>query len=56
MGVATAAETRYAVTTQVTLAWSVWNSDWIVGSTGMKRDCCTEYELTATASTMNVTR
>ncbi len=55
-GVAIEALSRYAVSTQVTVFWSVLNSRSIVVSTGTIRDCSSENDETETASTAKVTR
>ena len=49
------ADSRYAVSTQVTVCWSVSSSAWIVVSTGTVRDCRSTNEHTDSASTAKVT-
>ena len=56
IGVKTDAESRYAVSTQVTVAWSVSSAASMVGSTGLTIDCSRENEETPTQRTRKVTR
>jgi hypothetical protein len=56
IGVATEADSRYAVNTQVTAAWLVCRLAWIVGSTGRTRDWSSANASTATKITANVAR
>ncbi len=56
IGVKTEAESRYAVSTHVTVAWSVSSAASMVGSTGVTIDCSSENELTPAQSTTKVTR
>ncbi len=56
MGVKTEADSRYAVSTQVTVFWSVLSSCSISDSTGIVSDCMSEYDDTATASTAKVSQ
>ena len=56
IGVKTDAESRYAVSTQVTVFWSVLSSVSISDSTGIVSDCMSVYDETATARTANVSQ
>src|SRR5918997_5090456 len=56
MGVNTDAESRYAVSTQVTVVWSVFSWASMLGSTGTVSDCISAKEAVATARTINVTQ
>ena len=56
IGVQTDAERRYAVSTQVTVAWSVCSAPSMVGSTGLTIDWSSENDATPRQSTTNVTR
>ena len=56
IGVKIEAETRYAVSTQVTVAWSVSSAAWMVGSTGLTMDWSSENDATPTHSTTKVRR
>ncbi len=56
IGVNTDADSRYAVSTQVTVAWSVSRPRSMVASTGVTIDCSSEKEPTPTQSTANVRR
>ena len=56
IGVKTEADSRYAVSTQVTVAWSVSSAASMVGRTGFTIDCSREKEDTPTHSTRKVTR
>ena len=53
-GVAMLAESRYAVSTQVTVVWSVSSSCSMVASTGTISDCRSANDETETASTAKV--
>ena len=53
-GVQIDAESRYAVSTQVTVVWSVSNSTWMRASTGTIRDWSRANEDTAIVRTANV--
>jgi hypothetical protein len=55
-GVATEAVSSQAVITQVTVLGEVCRSDWMVGSTGVTRDCSREIDAVAAASTAKMTR
>ncbi|GAA0966550.1 hypothetical protein GCM10009555_008710 [Acrocarpospora macrocephala] len=55
-GVATEADSSHAVSTQVTVLWLVFRSCWMVGSTGLTRDCKIEKEATAAESATKVSR
>ena len=56
IGVNTEAESRYAVSTQVTVTWSVSSAASMVGSTGLTMDCSNENEETPAQRTTKVTR
>jgi hypothetical protein len=56
IGVKTDAESRYAVSTQVTVAWSVPSPASMVGSTGLTIDCSRENDATPAHRTTKVTR
>ena len=53
-GVQIEADSRYAVSTQVTVCWSVWSSAWMVVRTGTVSDCSSTKAQTDSASTANV--
>ena len=55
-GVQIDAESRYAVSTHVIVAWSVPSSRWSSPSTGITSDCSRANAATATVSTVNVLR
>ncbi len=55
-GVAMEAESRYAVSTHVTVDWSVSYSCWICASTGTISDCSSAKAPTATVRTAKVIR
>ncbi len=54
IGVKIDADSRYAVSTHVTVFWEVWRPAWMVGSTGTTSDCSRAYPATAVARTVNV--
>ena len=51
IGVNTEADSRYAVSSQVTVRWSVSSAAWMVGSTGLTIDCSIENAETPAHST-----
>ena len=55
MGVKIEADSRNAVSTQVTVFWVVCRSCWMVGRTGETRDCSSEYAMAPSIRTAKVT-
>ena len=56
IGVKIEAESRYAVTTQVTVFWDVCMLAWIVGRAGITRDWSSAKAEAPSSSTKNVSR
>ena len=56
IGVKTDADSRYAVSSQVTVRWSVSSAAWMVGRTGLTIDWSSEKAETPAHSTAKVTR